>query len=390
MIPLKIFFRTDASVSIGMGHVMRCLTLARALRDRGAECHFICREVPNYSFDAIRQAGFEATVLSLPVHKHTADPTSDKAIFSDIKWISTDWSWDVTQTISAIQYERPDWLIVDHYFLDARWERAIRPFCNRLMVIDDLADRSHDCDILLDQNFYLDLHKRYQGLVPEHCKKMLGPTYFLLRSEFDEKRVSLRVRDGKVRRILIFFGGTDSKNQSKTALEAAVQLGRSDISVDLVVGQNNPNRHSIKKLCDQLPGVSFHCNVENMAELIANADLGIGAGGSAMWERCYLGLPTITVVVAENQVRSTQDVDQLGAIAYIGSAESLSVIDYKHAIHDLIDRPQRLRHMSNVAFAIGQNRKASSVIEEILKLSQETNEIHPVIFDQNYDPILIK
>jgi UDP-2,4-diacetamido-2,4,6-trideoxy-beta-L-altropyranose hydrolase len=220
------------------------------------------------------------------------------------------------------------------------------------MVIDDLANRPHECDLLLDQNYYRDLDSRYQGLVPEQCVTLLGPEYVLLRPEFTQARARLRARDGTVRRILVFFGGSDPTNETEKVMEALSLLGRPDIEVDVVVGLANPKRDAIQALCGALPNVSFHCQVSNMAELILNADLGVGAGGAAMWERCYLGLPTITVVFAANQARTTEDVATTGAIEYLGWSGRLSPADYAHALGESIGNPARTRQIGELALRV--------------------------------------
>lgn len=371
MNPLRVIFRTDASVRIGIGHVMRCLTLAEALRELGAECRFICREHEGHLLKQIRQRGFDAYGLPVAAGVSESIGLDEQHVSGQSDWLGADWATDAAQTIVSAGGTAVDWLIVDHYALDARWERAIRPICHRLMVIDDLADRQHDCDVLLDQNYYRNQDQRYQGLLPKHCNTLLGPAYVLLRPEFEKARQGLRTRDGIVKRMVVFFGGSDPKNQTRVVLAALKNVKTPDISVDVVVGHTNPNRQLIQVLCDQLPAVTYHCNVSNMAELMVNADLGIGAGGSAMWERCYLGLPTITVVFAENQVRTTEDVAQLGAIEYLGWTNLLGEDDYERAISRLIANPQRLKQISDAALAVVQKQTTSSVAHEILNCQQQ-------------------
>jgi len=334
---MKILFRTDASVEIGSGHLMRCLTLADQLRAEGAEVAFVCRELPGAMFDLLHTCGYRFAKLPL------AEVGKDSQQF------------DAEETIQAAGQLFPDsidWVVVDHYELDVLWERMLRPHVCKLMVIDDLANRSHDCDLLLDQNYYRDQDQRYLGLVPEKCVTLLGPEYVLLRPEFAETKQRIRVRNGSVQRILVFFGGSDSTNQTQKALEALRLLERPDIEVDVVVGSTNPNRNTIQALCDELPNVTFHCQVSNMAELILNADLAIGAGGAAMWERCYLGLPTITVVVAANQESTTEDVARLGAIEYLGWSDQLDASDYANCLKRLIGNHRRVKEIGQLALSV--------------------------------------
>lgn len=336
---LKVLFRTDASIEIGSGHLMRCLTLADQLRNEGAEVAFVCRDLPGGMFDLLHARGYRFARLPMAAADKVPQPS------------------DAVETIKAARQLFPggtDWLVVDHYRLDAEWERLLRPHTKRLMVIDDLANRFHDCDLLLDQNYYRDMERRYRGLVPEQCISLLGPKYVLLRPEFAQARQKLGVRDGNVRRILVFFGGSDPTNQTQKAVEALRLLGRWDIEVDVVVGSANPHCDAVQTMCGELPNVAFHRQVSNMAELISNADLGIGAGGAAMWERCYLGLPTLTVVFAANQERTTEDVAEIGAIEYLGWSDRFMPDDYLKAISRMLGDSQRVRQIGNAALKVLQ------------------------------------
>jgi len=226
---MKIFVRADASVQIGTGHVMRCLTLADELRGRDAEIVFVCREFAGNLCGYIEEKGYV-------VHRLPVSDAPDQGVGADLKhaaWLGADWQTDGGQVEEIIKrLAAPlDWLIVDHYALDERWEEYLRPYVKKIMVIDDLADRAHDCDLLLDQNFYENLESRYDGLVSAWCKKLLGPKYALLRPEFREARKNLRKRDGHVKRIMIFFGGSDPANETTKALEAIRMLKRPDIAV---------------------------------------------------------------------------------------------------------------------------------------------------------------
>lgn len=367
---MKIAFRTDASLQIGTGHVMRCITLAEALRDRGADCRFICREFTNNLFERIRQSGFEVFALPAIEHADISNLPPEQTALAHGNWLGVDYTIDAAQTVAALEGNRYDWLIVDHYALDHQWEEKLRPFCERIIVIDDLADRIHNCDILLDQNFYQDLDKRYNGLIPQQCTTLLGPAYVLLRPEFEKARQRLRARDGSVKRMVVFFGGNDQKNHTQAVLLALEKMNAMDISVDAVVSSINPNRYLIQELCDKLPRVTYHCNVSNMAELIVNADLGIGAGGATMWERCSLGLPTITVVFAENQLHTTEAVAQLGAIDYAGWADLLKVEDYERVISSLTNNPRRLKQISDAALALVGTKTTSAVVNKILNFER--------------------
>jgi UDP-2,4-diacetamido-2,4,6-trideoxy-beta-L-altropyranose hydrolase len=349
---MKILIRADASVEIGSGHLMRCLTLADQLRDEGAEVAFICRDLPGGMFDFLRSRDYR--FAKLPVAE--ADKVSQQT--------------DARETIEAARQLFPggvDWLVVDHYRLDAMWEHLLRTHANKLMVIDDLANRPHDCDLLLDQNYYRDMERRYQGLVSERCVTLLGPKYVLLRPEFAAARQSLRARDGIVRRILIFFGGSDSTNQTSKALDAIKLIDNPDISVDVVVGAGNPHRYEIESLCHEMRSTQYHCQVSNMAELIAAADIAVGAGGATTWERCALGLPALTVVFADNQLQTTLDLEQIGVTEFLGWADKITASGLAQAIEHLIENQVRLKSLSERARDVMREWQGAGAITSTMK-----------------------
>ncbi|MDU4959264.1 MAG: UDP-2,4-diacetamido-2,4,6-trideoxy-beta-L-altropyranose hydrolase [Sporomusaceae bacterium] len=313
---MKIVIRTDSSRYIGSGHIMRCLTLAEFLRRIGAKVSFVCRDLPGNVAYLVEQNGF-------PVH-----------------WLSiaddADWEADACKTAVLVgQGWLPEWLIVDHYGLDARWERLLRPFVRRVMVIDDLANREHVCNILLDANFYLQLAARYEKIVPPDTRLLLGPQFTLLRSEFSQVERHGQC-DGSIKRILAFFGGSDPTNETEKLLAALKYLPERSFGLDVVVGAGNSRRYTIEHQCELLENVRFFCQVNNMAELMAQADLAIGAGGTTLWERCYLGLPSIVIAVADNQIETSQALAHVGAIHYLGYHADVSVKHIATAIRSLL------------------------------------------------------
>lgn len=284
------------------------------------------------------------------------------------EWLGVDWQTDAVETKSIIEKDGyTDWLIVDNYALDRHWEEQMRSIAKKIMVIDDLADRPHDCDLILDQNLYEDINNRYNKLVPASCKKLLGPKYALLRKEFIEARKNLRERDGKVKNILIFFGGVDPTNETLKALEAIQMLNRPDIAIEVVVGAANPNKDKIRDICSTLPNAHYHCQVDSMANLMAKADLAIGAGGSTMWERCYLGLPSIIVAIADNQVEIAKTVAAEGAIRNLGLSNVVNVGSLLKAVSDIIENPTVLKDMGSIALDLVNKDESNAIVTEILE-----------------------
>ncbi|MGH8114388.1 MAG: UDP-2,4-diacetamido-2,4,6-trideoxy-beta-L-altropyranose hydrolase, partial [Rhodanobacteraceae bacterium] len=226
---MNIVFRADASLDIGTGHVMRSLTLAAALREQGAQCRFVCREHPGNLISRVRQDRFAVTAL--PMGFALKGASRDGWLLPEhAAWLGADWQADAEATRAELETSPPDWLVVDHYGLDSRWERRVRPACKRLMAIDDLADRAHDCDLLLDQTLGRD-EGDYAALVPKHCQLCVGPRYALLRPEFAALRTaSLRRRVTPARRnLLVAMGGVDRLNATGRVLAA---LPRCDLPPD--------------------------------------------------------------------------------------------------------------------------------------------------------------
>ena len=318
---MNVAFRADASLDIGIGHVMRCLTLADALREHGANCHFICREHPGHQLDQIRQRGFSAHAL--PCCK-PAERTNDETGAlqpAHAHWLGSDWQTDARHTGDILAELQPDWLAVDHYALDTRWERALEGHYKKLLVIDDLADRPHICDVLLDQNLGREA-KDYAALVPDHCTVLAGPHYALLRPEFAALReYSLRRRDvPTLKRILITMGGVDQPNATGKVLEALkVCPLPHDCRITVVMGAQAPWLEQVRALAATLPWpTEVRVAISDMAQVMADSDLAIGAAGSTSWERCCLGIPTLMVVLAENQWAGARALQAQGAALLLG------------------------------------------------------------------------
>lgn len=297
---MNVVFRADASIDIGTGHVMRCLTLANALRDVGANCHFICREHAGNLIYRIKENGFDVTALPVftkqaPSHEFTSDVYSD--------WLGADWETDASQTSAALKVP-VDWLVTDHYAIDHRWESRLRSSCHKLMAIDDLADRDHECDILLDQNLGR-TKADYAARVPADCIILCDPRFALLRPEFAAQRFAslARRKSGELCHLLINMGGVDKINASSQVLLALRNcVFPETCTITVVMGLQAPWLAEVRHLAAAMPwSTEVLVDVSNMAELMAASDLAIGAAGSTSWERCALGLPSVVVVLAQNQ-----------------------------------------------------------------------------------------
>lgn len=349
--------RADSGHAIGVGHVSRCLTLAHALRSRAVAVRFVCRAHHGAALDWIEVSGFPAH--RLPVANDAPEPAGYA------EWLGEDWRRDAERTAGIIRdtVGTADWLVVDHYGIGEAWEKTLRGAARRIFVIDDLADRRHDCDLLLDQN--LVEGNPYGTLVPASAKLLLGPRYALLREEFGRERRRVAARTGEVRRVLVFFGGSDPTDETSKALKAFRLLNPRGIEVDVIVGDSNPRKEAVAALCGELPYVRFHCQVSDMASRLARADLALGAAGVSSWERLALGVPALVVAVADNQLENMRQLDHAGVAIGLGAAAQVDVAALGGALVRALANPARLREMSAKALSLVDARGADRVADEL-------------------------
>lgn len=341
----NIAFRVDASQEIGTGHVMRCLALADELKRRGAQIRFVSRHMPDHLEALLTLKGHEFKMVG---------GNQGDAVFDDLphaSWLGSSQRSDAKATLQALSGRSWDWLVVDHYALDIRWESALRQMVKNILAFDDIADRLHDCDVLLDQNLHADMNDRYADRVPTHCQLLLGPSYALLRPEFRKLREQTEPRGGPIRRVLVFFGGVDADDFTSRAIEALIDIGIPDLQVDVVIGAQHPRMVEIESECIRR-GFVCHTQTDRMAELMAIADLAIGAGGTASWERCCLGLPAIIVSLADNQTDIATALNAAGGCVYIGPIETVTANVIRGAIVDLLGHQERFKQISEKSFSI--------------------------------------
>lgn len=329
---MRIAFRADASLQIGSGHVMRCLTLASALRESGATCVFVCREHAGNLLGLIRQQGFEAIGLPLPegVDSRSRNPSTSRLAHAD--WLGNSWQRDAEQTLAALDGKLADWLVVDHYALDCAWEEALRPACRRLLAIDDLADRDHRCDLVLDQNLVAQMEERYRDRVPPSCRQLLGPRFALLQPHYAALHARVPPREGSVRCALVYFGGADNANLTGKTISAFLSLGRSDVRLDVVINPDGIHTPSIREQVRGLEHIHLHSRLPSLSYLMMRADIAIGAGGATSWERCCLGLPSLIVTLADNQVPIAAELQACGLARWLGHANEVDEDQLRDAL----------------------------------------------------------
>lgn len=331
---MQVVIRTDASSRIGSGHVMRCLTLADCLVRDGAEVTFVCREHDGNLIDLIERKGF--ALARLP------RPTPDGGLTDYAAWLGVSQAEDAAQTAQAMGGSHADWIVVDHYGLDAEWEATMRPHASRLLVVDDLANRRHDCDALLDQNLVASFEHRYDTLLDSGAVRLLGPHYALLQPEYAALAVAHAAATAANPRILIFMGGADRGTTLK-AVKGLLALGRRDLTCDIVMANTNPDSTEVRRLIADHPNMEIHDFLPSLAPLMARASLAVGAGGATSWERLCLGLRAVVIILADNQRAITDELERRGLVTVAGEAASVTAEDFRRAIDtELRNHPARV------------------------------------------------
>ncbi len=368
---MKVAFRVDASLQMGTGHVMRCMTLADELALQGADCLFICREHQGNLIEQIRNKGYRTHVLTiLPpvgVSSHAIKAASDEKSPAHSHWLGASQVEDAAACSAILADVKPDWLIVDHYALDARWELALKPHYRKLMVIDDLADRPHLCNLLLDQTFGRDAED-YHALVPASSRLLCGSRYALLRPEFAVLRdYSLQRRaNPQLRLLLITMGGVDKDNATGQVLEALRDCSLPEqCQITVAMGTTAPWLAEVSRQAQSMPWpTKVMAGVSDMAQLMADSDLAIGAAGATSWERCCLGLPTIMLVLADNQYKVAQGLERVGAVQVL--KDPLEIPDCLPVLlNGLVSSPFLLAEMSEAAASIVDGRGVVAAIKNL-------------------------
>ena len=344
----NIFIRVDSGLDVGLGHIMRCFALAEAIKTRKFNVYFISKKIRGNIIKSIENDGYKVFYLNSQILKSS----------------KPDWKMDALETTKIIQRfkNEKNLLLVDNYELSKMWEMSLKSVVDKIIIIDDFSNRSHSCNLFIDQNLHTGKRERNKKN-SKNCKKLLGPKYALLRKEFVENRKTVKSRSGKINRILISFGGSDEKNQTLIALKAIKKLDGEKINVDVIVGEPNKNKTKIKKMCSNMENSTYHQQPKNVAKIMKKADLAIGAGGIITWERCCLGLPSIVSIVSKNQEDMVNAVSRKGCLINLGKAERLTSEDYLNAIKNLNSR--KLIHMQKKCMKLVDGKGAERVAKQI-------------------------
>jgi len=357
-----IVFRSDSSNVIGSGHIMRCLRIAKNFKKLGKKCIFICSDYKSSLKKKIEQYGFEVKVIKKPKKKFIE---VNKSSLAHSDWLVSTQEYDAEKTINIISKYKTELLIIDHYGIDCIWENKLRLHVKKIMVIDDLADRRHNCDLLLDQNLVYNFKKRYKNLIQKKCNLLLGPRYALLDARYSilrEKKIS---RSGKIKRIIIFFGGADQNNYTQLAITTILKLKIKDIFFDIVMNKQSIFFQQIKRILKNKRNIRIHDSLPNLANLIFKADLAIGAAGSNTWERCCLGLPTIIISSGINQIKIANSMQKNGAAIVIRSKANLQK-EIKNSFLFLYQNKKAYLKMSKKALSICDGKGINRLFAKLI------------------------
>jgi UDP-2,4-diacetamido-2,4,6-trideoxy-beta-L-altropyranose hydrolase len=341
-----IAFRVDASSSIGSGHITRCVTLARELSDHVGTIIFVIRTDSQANCSWLQDQGFLVRRLA-----------GEGAVSAEA---------DAEEFLAVIgEFGRLDWLIVDHYLLGAQWEASVRAATHNILAIDDLGNRAHDCDLLLDQNLYTENDRPYAGLIARNAALLIGPRFALLRPEFAKLKAQLKLRTGRVNSALVCFGGADPNNHTAAAIEAIKPFASSLDSVTVVVGTANRNTTSILEVSLGMPNCTLKIAPHELPELLRNADLAIGGGGTMTWERACLEVPTVAVGIAANQVAVLRRLFEYGGALGVEQMIEPDVDTLRDLISVAMKSPAMLTGMSRRAGTLVDGLGARRVAERL-------------------------
>jgi UDP-2,4-diacetamido-2,4,6-trideoxy-beta-L-altropyranose hydrolase len=305
---------------------MRCVTLAEKLRGSGANCFFVCKDHLGNYISFIRSLKFD--VFELAVQRElplAAGSMPDSGTYYG-HWLGSDWKFDAAQTILKIKNIRVDLIIVDHYAIDYRWENELKTLGLLIMVIDDLANRPHTCDLLLDQNLG-GKRAMYENHITADTEVLAGPKYSLLRQEFFHARLKKLSsnENRRANRVLVTMGAIDKDDWTGQVIDSISKLSYfSELEITVVLGLNAPWKEIITRRVKSFTNVMLLVNPSSMSDLMTKNDVAISAGGSTLWELCCLGLPTTIIVTAENQTKTARRLERLGAALLIDKKNLLT------------------------------------------------------------------
>lgn len=338
---MNCFFRFDYSLKIGGGHGVRCVNLAKSLAEKFNVIFLSRNDLPRSLFE---EQSWEVVSVPWSGDEFYPDQVSDGSFCKDL-------------------IREGDLIVVDHYGLDSTWEQALVKKGGRIVVIDDLANRRHDSEILIDYNYLKDIH-RYVDLIPSECKTLLGTEYCILSQDFTE---GIDRDYGEIKKIMIFFGSFDNENLCEHVFNVLNENLDRGIEFDIIVGGNSPFNEQLVSLEKKNQNLTVHIQTKDIKGIMSRADLYVGSGGTVTWERCAMGLPSLVFSVAENQVEGCRALHEEGIIQYLGPSNDQTQLNMvPDKVRSLSESD--LRSMGEKSLKCVDGEGTQRVCDELLKL----------------------
>ena len=331
---MTVVVRADAGVELGTGHIVRCSALLRRLGIEPASVVLVTGSLT---------PGIRGLVDSIGWRVRTIEGSAEEE--SDARA-----TIDIIEAIGDVEL-----LVVDHYRLGAAWENRVRGSIGRLVVIDDLANRPHSCDVLIDPTLDEVGSDRHAEAVVTTAR-LLGPRFALLDPAYDSWKQ--RERHGQIRSWLVYLGGATCAADVIPLVTAFREINSPGVTLTLtlVLGQAFVGAEEVRLLSDPLGGVWILDWTDQMPALLTEADCAIGAPGGAQWERCALGVPTLTVLTAENQEHDAQAFESAGTTRHLGPLAEMTVERWRSAFKWALANPDEVASMSQAATKITLHR----------------------------------
>ena len=346
-----IFIRVDSGQHIGYGHMIRCLALAGNLK--------------NFFNIIFLTTNYKGNINSL-IKKNNYKLIQLKKTKTNQSKIKI--KLDAEQTIKIINKigNEKSLLLVDNYELSSRWESMVKPFVNKIIVIDDLISRKHNCDLIIDQNLHTNMQKLYVNCLPKKCIRLFGPSYVILRKQFLQEKKFTKKRKLPIKKILITFGGSDYQNHTLLVLNNLKNIDTKK-TVFVVVGKAHSNKKSIKSFCKKFPYFEYIEQTNDMAKLIRMSDLSIGSGGTTTWERCFLGLPSIIIITSNDQKDIAHAISKNKCGINIGKINTSTKMNLNDIIQNF--KSNDFENMSKKCMNLVDGKGVIRITKEIRKLS---------------------
>jgi UDP-2,4-diacetamido-2,4,6-trideoxy-beta-L-altropyranose hydrolase len=366
---MRVAFRVDASSRIGLGHLVRCLALARAVRSLGADVLVLMRRHDVDVSARIAEADCALRWLAPPGSNDVDAVAVKEPVHAS--WAGVPWYIDAAESAREVSAWNASWVVIDHYSFDARWHRHIRGEAGvRIAAIDDLADRDLDVDLLIDHNFVKDHQTKYAGRVAPRTPILGGPRFALIGPAY--AKGPRYVFGGAVRKIGIFMGGVDASDLTTRAWEGCRRTAGFRGEIGIATTSANPHLLRLRAHIAHDHDTSLAVDLPDLSDFFAEHDLQIGAGGGATWERCCAGAPALTLVVAENQLGVVEELSAAGVVAALPSGHDPTAETIGRAVAELLGQPDRLATMSarsrKLVDGLGAERVALSMLASTLQV----------------------